>query len=102
MLPTFDIEFSELDRSNFRAIGIRNSAGRIVGAHALRFFDWTGTSYGEEMTSYRLLYADPAKMKLDGERCDQLIKNGIANVRSRFSATKMAEEFEAVLREAVA
>jgi glycosyltransferase involved in cell wall biosynthesis len=39
---------------------------------------------------------------LDGERCDQLIKNGIASVRARFSATHMAEEFEAVLREAVA
>lgn len=70
MLPTFDVEFSKLDHSNFRAIGIRNSAGKIVGAHALRFFDWTGTSYGEEMTSYRLLYADPDKMKLGGERCD--------------------------------
>ena len=39
---------------------------------------------------------------LDGERCDQLIKTGIANVRARFSATHMAEEFESVLREAVA
>ena len=36
---------------------------------------------------------------LDGERCDQLIKTGIANVRARFSATKMAEDFESILRE---
>jgi glycosyltransferase involved in cell wall biosynthesis len=39
---------------------------------------------------------------LDGERCDQLIKTGIANVRARFSATKMAEDFEGILREALA
>jgi glycosyltransferase involved in cell wall biosynthesis len=39
---------------------------------------------------------------LDGERCDQLIKTGVANVRARFSATKMAEDFESMLREAIA
>ena len=38
---------------------------------------------------------------LDGERCDQLIKTGVANVRARFSATKMAEDFESILREAL-
>jgi hypothetical protein len=69
MLPTFDIEFSRLDATNFRAIGIRDASGRIVGSHALRYFDWTGTTYGEELASYRLLYASPATSRLKDERC---------------------------------
>ena len=34
---------------------------------------------------------------LDGDRCDQLIKQGMAKVRSEFNATRMAEKFEQVL-----
>ena len=69
MLPTFDMEYSTLDASNFRAVGVRNAKGEIVGAHALRYFDWTGTTYGEELASYRLLYASPADSMLKDERC---------------------------------
>lgn len=69
MISTFDRDFSSIDASNFRAVGIRNAEGDVVGVHAMRFFDWTGTTYGEELTSYRLLYSDPDRMKLPGERC---------------------------------
>jgi glycosyltransferase involved in cell wall biosynthesis len=39
---------------------------------------------------------------LDGGRCDQLIKTGIANVRTRFSSSRMAEDFEGILCETLA
>lgn len=39
---------------------------------------------------------------LDGGRCDQLIKTGISNVRTRFSSSRMAEDFEGILCETLA
>ena len=69
LLPTFDPQFSRLDDGNAICIAVEDTNGRIVGTHAVRLFDWTQTSFGDELTSYRLLYADPASMKLENEAC---------------------------------
>lgn len=39
---------------------------------------------------------------LDGAKCDQLAKSGLAAIRAHYSATQMAESFESMLLKAVA
>ena len=47
----------------------RNGMGRIVTAHAIRLFDWTGTDLKQEAQSLRLFYADPGRARDAGEYC---------------------------------
>lgn len=48
----------------------RDGRGRIVGSHAARLFDWTGTTFHDEATSLRLFYSDPETMRRPGETCE--------------------------------
>jgi hypothetical protein len=42
----------------------------VVATQAARLYSWPETNYHEEAISLRLLYGDPAKCKLPGERCE--------------------------------
>ena len=58
LVQIFDPRWSDVGDANQLAIAVRKD-GRIVGAHAVRFFDWTNTNFHDEIASYRLLYRDP-------------------------------------------
>ena len=69
LLTIFDPSKSDVTvESAFCVLG-RDAAGRVVAAHAARLFDWSATTFHEEAESLRLFYADPASMRLPGERC---------------------------------
>jgi hypothetical protein len=48
----------------------RNEHGEVVATQAARLYDWPNTNYREEVLSLRLLYSDPDKSRLPGERCE--------------------------------
>lgn len=69
LLPTFHPAYCHLDQGNsFCMIG-RNQAGDIVSTQAARKFDWQRTDFKAEAESLRMLYDDPDKGALPGERC---------------------------------
>lgn len=69
LLPTFHPAYCRLDQSNSFCIVGRDQAGDIVSTQAARKFDWQGTDFKAEAESLRMLYDDPAKDALPGERC---------------------------------
>lgn len=66
----FDPRFNDLTPANSFCILGRNAEGQVVATQAARFYEWNTTTYHEEAESLRLLYADPAKHGLKGERCE--------------------------------
>lgn len=70
VLPIFNPAFASFAPSDFYCLLGRNSSGEVVTAQAGRLFDWSGTTFAEETSSLRLLYADPANMRGAGERID--------------------------------
>jgi hypothetical protein len=70
LLPIFDHRDFKPTPDNFFCIVARDPKGRIVGTHACRLFDWTGTNFHEEATSLRLFYEDPERMRRPGEKCE--------------------------------
>ena len=57
------------DADNGIVIFGRDSAGKVVTAHAVRLFDWRGTDLKHEAESLRLFYADPTPARNAGEYC---------------------------------
>lgn len=66
LVQTFDPRWSDVSESNQISL-IGRYDGRVVAAHAMRFFDWRQTSYHDEIESFRLLYRDPDRDRLPGE-----------------------------------
>jgi hypothetical protein len=67
--PTFDCHYSGIDASKgFWLIG-RNSDGEIISTQAAHMFDLSDSNLGEAIESLKLFYADPTKMRHDGESC---------------------------------
>jgi len=69
LIPLFDPEFGDLGAQNAFCIFGINRSNEVVATHAGRLFDWTYSHFAEEAQSLRLFYADPARMKLEGEAC---------------------------------
>ena len=67
LVQVFDPRWSQVGRDNMLAIAIRRG-DRLVAAHAVRRFDWTATTFHEEIESYRFLYRDPARQMQPGEK----------------------------------
>jgi hypothetical protein len=67
LVQVFDPRWSDVTKDNMLAIAIRRG-GRLVAAHAVRRFDWTSTTFHDEIESYRFLYRDPAKQMQPGEK----------------------------------
>jgi len=70
LVSVFDPNSFKATEDNFFCIVARDPKGRIVGTHACRLFDWTGTNFHEEATSLRLFYEDPERMRRPGEKCE--------------------------------
>lgn len=70
LVSVFDHRAFTPREDNFFCIVARDPNGRIVGTHACRLFDWTGTNFHEEATSLRLFYEDPERMRRPGEACE--------------------------------
>jgi hypothetical protein len=67
--PTFDCQYSGIDGSKgFWLIG-RNELGEIISTQAAHCFNLEGTNLGEAVSSLRLFYNDPDKMRHEGENC---------------------------------
>ena len=65
-VQTFDPQWSDVTTDNqISLLGRKN--GRIVAAHAMRYFDWRQSTYYDEIDSFRLLYRDPEHNRLPGE-----------------------------------
>ncbi|MEZ5843660.1 MAG: hypothetical protein R3D27_07980 [Hyphomicrobiaceae bacterium] len=66
LVQTFDPRWSDVSSENqISLIGRMN--GRVIAAHAMRYFDWRTTTYHDEIESFRLLYRDPENDRLPGE-----------------------------------
>jgi hypothetical protein len=69
LLSLFDHRNGCVNDRNFVCVVGRNEQGDVVACHAARYLQWENTSFHDEATSLRLSYADPERMKRDGERC---------------------------------
>jgi hypothetical protein len=69
LLPIFDYRKFTATPDNIFCIVARDPHGRVVGTHACRLYDWSGTNFHEEAVSLRLFYDDPDKMRRPGESC---------------------------------
>lgn len=67
LVQVFDPRWSAVDDDNMLAIAVYR-AGRVVGAHAVRRFDWTATTFHDEIASYRFLYRNPTLQMRPGEK----------------------------------
>jgi hypothetical protein len=67
LVQVFDPRWSKVDTENMLAVAVRRE-GRVVGAHAVRRFDWTRSNFHEEIESYRFLYHDPPSQMQPGEK----------------------------------
>jgi hypothetical protein len=70
LVQVFDHRYFTATREICFCIFARDGRGRIVGTHAARLFDWTGTTFHDEATSLRLFYSDPEAMRRPGETCE--------------------------------
>jgi hypothetical protein len=69
LIPLFDPANGPLhDDFAFCLIG-RNRAGEAVATHAVRLYDWVGTSFAEEAESLRLFYPNPPSHEFPLETC---------------------------------
>lgn len=68
LLAIFDGRFFTATPENLFCIVARDPYGRIVGTHAARLYDWSGTNFHDEATALRLFYDDP-DMRRPAERC---------------------------------
>jgi len=68
ILPQFNPEVSDVGQRNCIALVGRNSAGRIVLAHASRHYPIGDTLLKDEIESLRLFYRDPERSAWPGER----------------------------------
>lgn len=66
LVQTFDPRWSDVTTDNQISLIARKN-GRVVAAHAMRYFDWRATTYHDEIESFRLLYRDPDRDRLPGE-----------------------------------
>jgi hypothetical protein len=69
LFPGFDPRNGGIGAGNFLCVFGRSPNGEIVACHAARLYEWPSTSFYDEMTSLRLLYAEPEKKRRPGERC---------------------------------
>lgn len=69
IVPAYDPKFSDLSPENSFWISAHDATGRIVGTQAARLFDMEDTNLAHELTSLRVLYADPAPRLDAGVRC---------------------------------
>ena len=69
-LPVFDPAYNDLSAANSFWISGHNTGGQLVATQAARFFDLNGSTIEEELTSLRLLYADPAPALAAGMRIE--------------------------------
>lgn len=60
LVQVFDPRWSDVDSTNMLSVAVKRG-DRVVGAHAVRLFDWRATTFHEELTSYRFLYRDPER-----------------------------------------
>jgi hypothetical protein len=66
----FDPAFNALSPQNSFCILGRDSHGEVVATQAARLYDWPRSDYWREAESLRLLYDDPQRHRLNGERCE--------------------------------
>ena len=69
LIPLFDPANGPLPEDQAFCLIGRNAAGEAVAAHAMRLFDWVGTSFTDEAESLRLFYADAVVRKYPQETC---------------------------------
>jgi hypothetical protein len=62
LAPLFDPVSSGFGEANAFCLVARAAGGRIVGTHAARLYDWSGTSFRNEAATRRMFYADPNRM----------------------------------------
>jgi hypothetical protein len=67
LLPHYDPSKSEITPENAICLFGRNKAGDVVVTQVARYFDWHDTNLHDELTSLRLFYRDPAKMRQANE-----------------------------------
>lgn len=67
LTPVFDPACNDLTSDNAFCVLGRNGQGEVVATQAVRVFDWRGSTFHEEAESMRLFYADPGRMRADGE-----------------------------------
>lgn len=71
MIPLFNPTYGSLTADNAFCVFARSAtSGDIVATHAVRCYDWSTTNFKIEAESLRLLYSDPASMKLPNESCE--------------------------------
>jgi GNAT superfamily N-acetyltransferase len=69
LAPMFNPRYGLINGDNSFSIVGRDRRGEVVTANSIIKFDWPSTDFVEEATSLRLFYADPERMKQDGEQC---------------------------------
>ena len=67
LTPAFDPACSRLSAQEAFCILGRDRAGDVVATQAVRVYDWRQTTFHDEAESMRLFYADPARMRAQGE-----------------------------------
>ncbi len=70
VFPGFDPAYNDLTPENSFCLLGRNARGEVVATQAGRLYDWTGTSYDEQVRTFRLIYRDPSTQRLANERCE--------------------------------
>ncbi|KAB2847958.1 MAG: hypothetical protein F9K44_12110 [Hyphomicrobiaceae bacterium] len=65
--PAFDPGCNEITPASSFCILGRNRLGDVVATQAVRIFDWRSSTFHDEATSMRLFYADPDRMRAEGE-----------------------------------
>ncbi len=69
LVPMFNPKYGVINRDNSFSILGRNADGEVVTANSIIKYDWSTTDFVDEATSLRLFYADPERMKREGEEC---------------------------------
>ena len=70
LLPLFDPACGGITDDNSFCILGHNAKGEVVATQAARLYDWADTSFHHEASSLRLFYAEPERLKGEGERVD--------------------------------
>lgn len=70
LIPAFDPAINKLDETNSFCLIAYDSTGEPVASGTCRLYDWTATTYRDELQTLRMFYGDPATHAAAAERCD--------------------------------
>lgn len=62
LAPLFDPVASGFGETDAFCVVARAPGGKVVGTHAARLYDWSGTSFRAEAATRRMFYADPDRL----------------------------------------